>query len=267
MKRMLTVLLCAVYLAAPTGCAHPAALLSSNTVPQPSENLAAWTLHASADVRPTMELSPEDAAILEKILANGSWSDGLPVCDSDYRFEAASGETYAYHTDCGTFINDQNAKSLKITEEQKNAVNRMIEACQPTELFSPPECTVCLGDNSIQAWQGTASWNYDNGDGTWTGINSDSMHPLDAKGELPVLPVSDVREARLQFAVYPDEISIRCWSDREWGNSSAPAEALAIDDFTFTLKEEGCIYEITATWNSAEHYNGTAIYAFYAAPM
>lgn len=157
MKRLLTVLLCAVCLTAPTGCAHPAAVSFSNTVPQPSENLAAWTLHASADVRPTMELSSEDAAMLEEILANGSWSDGLPVCDSDYRFEAASGETYAYHTDCGTFINGQNAKSLKITEEQKNAVNRMIEACQPTELFSPPECTVCLGDNSIQAWQGTAS--------------------------------------------------------------------------------------------------------------
>ncbi len=267
MKRLLTVLLCAVCLTAPTGCAHPAAVSFSNTVPQPSENLAAWTLHASVDVRPTMELSSEDAAMLEEILANGSWSDDLPVCDSDYRFEAESGETYAYHTDCGTFINGQNAKSLKITEEQKNAVNRMIEACQPTVLFSPPECTVCLGDNSIQAWQGTASWNYDNGDGTWTGINSDSMHPLDAKGELPVLPVSDVREARLQFAVYPDEISIRCWSDREWGNSSAPAEALAVSGFAFALNDGGFIYEILAEWNSAEQYNGTAIYAFYAAPM
>lgn len=50
-----------------------------------------------------------------------------------------------------------------------------------TVLKEPPALTVVCGDKTVEALRGTTSWMYQNEDGTSTGIESDSMHPLQAK--------------------------------------------------------------------------------------
>lgn len=56
--------------------------------------------------------------------------------------------------------------------------------------------------------RGTTSWHYMNPDGTSTGIEADSLHPLTAKEYMPVLPAAG-GDARLEFDIAPDEITVR----------------------------------------------------------
>lgn len=142
-------------------------------------------------------------------------------------------------------------------------------------LTAPPALTVCLGEDSIQAMRGTTSWNYDNEDGTWSGFESDSLHPLDmnSKDLTPTLVITpeannsqNFLTAQLKFDIPPDEISVRCWSETCWGDTDAQSEDIPIEDFTIELKDGGYIYEVISTWSSSERYNGTARDSFYAGP-
>lgn len=142
-------------------------------------------------------------------------------------------------------------------------------------LTEPPVLTVSTWNSSIEALRGTASWNYDNGDGTWSGMEADSMHPLEnnIKEYMPVLLIelaSDSTEnpfeAVLKFDVPPDEVSIHCWSGEHMGNPSAESEDIPIHDFAIELKDSGYIYEVIAQWNKAEKYGGKVYYSFHAVP-
>ena len=145
---------------------------------------------------------------------------------------------------------------------------------EPVPIFTePPTLTVNTLDSSIEALRGTTSWFYDNGDGTQTGIESDSMHPLDSNSKeyMPTLLITltpnsskNPLEAVLQFNVTPDEVSVHCWSDEHWGNTSAQSEDILINDSTIELKDGRYIYEVIAHWNNSEKYGGTAYYSFYA---
>lgn len=140
-------------------------------------------------------------------------------------------------------------------------------------LTEPPTLIISTLGSSIEALRGTTSWFYDNGDGTQTGIESDSMHPLDSNSKeyMPTLLMTPTSyssknplEAVLQFDVTPDEVSVHCWSDEHWGNTFAGSEDISINDFAIELKDGGYIYEVIAHWNSSEKYGGTAYYSFYA---
>lgn len=140
-------------------------------------------------------------------------------------------------------------------------------------LTEPPTLTISTSDSSMEALRGTTSWFYDNGDGTRTGIESDSMHPLDSNSKkyMPTLLITPTSsssknplEAVLKFDVTPDEVSVHCWSDEHWGNTSAKSEEILVNDFAIELKDGGYIYEVIAHWNSSEKYGGTAYYSFYA---
>ena len=140
-------------------------------------------------------------------------------------------------------------------------------------LFLSLVCIVSTLDSSIEALRGTTSWFYDNGDGTQTGIESDSMHPLDinSKEHMPTLLITPTLnssknplEAVLQFDVNPDEVSVHCWSDEHWGNTYAESEDILLNDFSIELKDSGYIYEVIAHWSSSEKYGGKAYYSFYA---
>ncbi len=142
-------------------------------------------------------------------------------------------------------------------------------------LIEPPTLTISTLDSSIEALRGTTSWLYDNGDGTQSGIESDSMHPLDSNSKeyMPTLLITPTPnssknplEAVLQFDVNPDEVSVHCWSDEHWGNTSAESEDILVNDFAIELKDSGYIYEVIAHWSSSEKYGGTAYYSFYAVP-
>lgn len=151
-----------------------------------------------------------------------------------------------------------------------------------TILKEPPVLTVVCGNKTAEALRGTTSWMYQNEDGTSTGFEADSMHPLQAKEymtPLDVIPIPissiDPLKADLQWNTIPDKVLVRCWNEEYWGQSTAeseeiPVRILMIDSnietapiVSIALKDGNYIYEVVAEWNSAEKYSGTAHYSFY----
>lgn len=166
-------------------------------------------------------------------------------------------------------------ESLGATEEIEVVPN-------DTVLTEPPALTVVCGDKTVEALRGTTSWMYQNEDGTDTSIESDSMHPLQAKEymtPLELIPTTissiDPLIAYLQWDTIPDKVVVRCWSEEHWGQPTAeseeiPVSTLMIDSniettpiISVELKDGNYIYEVVAEWNSAEKYSGTAYYSFY----
>lgn len=165
----------------------------------------------------------------------------------------------------------------------KTPASRM-ENNDSANLFTmPPELVVLCGGEKITALRGTYSWEYKNEDGTYTGIEADSMHPLDSKEYMTDLPLAysslsaiDVFQAYLQFDIAPDEVEIRYWSADCWNKSTAESEELEVQavevdlenggyttNYTVKLLEGNYIYEVIAKWSSSEEYSGTAHYSFY----
>lgn len=140
----------------------------------------------------------------------------------------------------------------------------LLTGCAPAAgepLTEPPALTVSAGGASVEALRGTYTWNYDNGDGSWTGVTADSLHPLDeqALAWTPVLE-TDAAEAVLAFGADPAAVDVRCWSDDCRGDTDAESRAVSVDGRTIPL-EAGCIYEVHAEWTEAR-YGGDAYYAF-----
>lgn len=141
----------------------------------------------------------------------------------------------------------------------------------PEILTEPPALTVRCADTSAEALRGAASWSYDNGDGTWSSFEADSLHPLDeaARDLTPRLVFSaaaETPEAVLEWDPAPDTVTVRRWSDDLWGDTGAPAEEVSVENGTIVLSESGSVYEVVADWSSAEHWGGTAHYSFHAGP-
>ena len=136
-------------------------------------------------------------------------------------------------------------------------------ASKPTST-EPPELKVldstCLG---IVANKGTYSWMSDNGDGTWKGVEADSSHPLEWQEFLvPMITSDDMVE--LYFDVQPQEVSIRCWGDANWGKVNAKEENASLSSNKLELKDGGYIYEVVAKWTGENlAAEGTVYYGFY----
>ena len=136
-------------------------------------------------------------------------------------------------------------------------------ASKPT-YTEPPELKIldstCLG---IVANKGTYSWMSDNGDGTWKGVEADSSHPLEWQEFLVPLTTSD-DTVELFFDVQPQEVSIRCWSDANWGKVNAKEENANLSGNKLELNDGGYIYEVVAKWTGENlAAEGTVYYGFY----
>jgi len=150
-------------------------------------------------------------------------------------------------------------------------------------LKSPPQMVVTCAEKQITALRGTYSWMYQNGDGTSTGIEADSMHPLECQEYMEALPIGystissrDSFLASFQFVAAPDEMSIQFWNIDEWNHPEAKSEELKVQaievafadgrnatDYQARLLEGNYIYQVIAKWNGREEYGGTAYYSFY----
>ncbi|MBQ8208023.1 MAG: hypothetical protein IJZ89_04730 [Clostridia bacterium] len=158
-----------------------------------------------------------------------------------------------------------------IATQENSTVNNEHEV-----LKTPPALTVVCGESSIEALKGTTSWRYDNGDGTSTYINSDSIHPLYAKDymtPLSLMPTyashANPLDAYLFFETAPDKISVLRWNEDCWEKSNAAGNNISVkkggngSDFMIELKDGAYIYEVIAEWTSSKKYGGTARYSFY----
>ncbi len=72
-------------------------------------------------------LSENDGATISDILENGVWNtEGTADCLNNIEL-VINGETYYYHSDCGTFNDNKNQRSLTIGTDTKEMINTLLE--------------------------------------------------------------------------------------------------------------------------------------------
>lgn len=130
-------------------------------------------------------------------------------------------------------------------------------------LTEPPVLTVVSDSTALGALTGTYTWQSPNADGTYTGVASDSAHPLDCRELLSPLDTPS-GTAALRFTVEPDEIvSAVRWSDADWGRSDAAGFDVPVSGGGIALEPGGWVYQVEARWDDAGGGYGTAFYCFY----
>lgn len=133
-------------------------------------------------------------------------------------------------------------------------------------LETPPELRIVSAGGTVTASKGTYSWMHNNGF-NWTGIESDSIHPLEYKDLVETLTTDDAT-VKLEFDITPDSITaVECWSDEHWGGDyTTPSESFGLtyynDTPNITLKPGGWVYVIGASWDR-ENYDGSCRYVFH----
>lgn len=129
----------------------------------------------------------------------------------------------------------------------------------------PPVLTVISGDIAAEARRGSYSWTVFGEDDMSVGTIACGVHTLELKDELEPLTFSG-SAAYLQFEILPDKVSVICWDESCWGDTSAEGETLSADltdgEYIMQLKSGSYIYQITAEWTSYETFEGEAEYSF-----
>ena len=169
---------------------------------------------------------------------------------------------YRFITACNVMLAGEDA-DCKLSAEFDLGESMLNGADIQGEFTEPPKLIINdLGD----AVNVTYTWSCAVGGSTWSHICADSQHPLQMEKHLqifsPVDPWVD-----LNFEVFPDDYTVRCWPASAFGDTDAKSEAVTTWNHSIQLKMADYIYEVTATWNdNGIGYYGTATYVFYAAP-
>ena len=124
-------------------------------------------------------------------------------------------------------------------------------------LTEPPKLVIRAGDQEATVGYSSASWNCEDQSFIACGVSPGSKW-----GGEPTL-VTTEETAELTWAIMPDSITVRCWSNARSSDTWDVESTAEITGNTLTIDPEYQIYEITATWNSSESYGGTASYAVY----
>ena len=135
---------------------------------------------------------------------------------------------------------------------------------KPTSKFpnEPPLLSVSDGEATAYAWRGTYSWDVKNLlDGTGTGVQSDSPHPLDCTDKIATLPLSKDTTVTLTFEDTPDEITVRRY--KSGAKNYDAYEEMEVKGSSFEAECGSYLYEVIATWEDSllRSYSGTVYYA------
>ena len=113
------------------------------------------------------ELSGENARAILQILDAGSWLPDAANCASDYVL-TFDGRTIFYSSDCGTFNEwlEQSNQSLRLSDAERETVNRIIQAVIPHDLSSNAPMEISDTDvwpvntftDGLPVPPGTVSW-------------------------------------------------------------------------------------------------------------
>lgn len=101
---------------------------AESSAPQPTETQEITGTVANLSLQQTTaDLYPEDADMIAELVERGSWTGALSDCASDCVLTINT-ESFLYHSDCGTFNDNINGKSLTLTDAQRETVNQILES-------------------------------------------------------------------------------------------------------------------------------------------
>ncbi len=178
----------------------------------------------------------------------------VPLSDAEVYPDLKAGDLVLI-THSGTIMESYPARLSEVYSVE------LTEPAAPEDepLKAPPVLTVTCGESSIEALKGGFSWRKGN-----EAVIADSAHPLQCRELMPSLSGSG--SALLEFAVAPDEVSVRRWSADCWGKPESESEEVPVTELSLELAEGEYIYEVTAEWSRFDDFGGTASYSFYTAP-
>lgn len=122
MKKTLTLLLVLLFVfTAACGNAgmNDPDFFNSAPVSEPPEQISAFNWGGGTTVR----FSPEDSAAILALLEETRWTDTLPECTGEDVHLVLPDSELEYHSDCGTFIDTKTARSLSLTDAERDQVN------------------------------------------------------------------------------------------------------------------------------------------------
>lgn len=85
-----------------------------------------FELEGELNVNKKVALSSEDIDFILDILNSGTWINDLSNCACDYVFFTSKQEV-RYHSECGTFNDYTNKRSMTVTEEQRQKINSILQ--------------------------------------------------------------------------------------------------------------------------------------------
>ena len=125
----------------------------------------------------------------------------------------------------------------------------------------PPHLQVSDGNAAVTAWRGTWSWLVENEDGTGSGINTDTMHPLDCKKGIPSLKMTKRGFLTFSFEEAPTSVTVRRY--RLNSSDYDAYEEIPVKGGSIEVKPGNYLYEVIAKWEHPNKpYGGTVYYAF-----
>jgi hypothetical protein len=132
---------------------------------------------------------------------------------------------------------------------------KQTEVEKVSPLIKPPELTVSYNSKSIRAIQGTCSWYVENGDGTLSGFEADSVSPPElVNSQTDFLNVPSKASIILEFKNEPKAYEVYIWE----GNDQTTKLKLQKNEVIVVPKKKGLVvYEVYAKWKE-----GNAHYAF-----
>ncbi|MBP3665859.1 MAG: hypothetical protein J6K29_02290 [Clostridia bacterium] len=125
----------------------------------------------------------------------------------------------------------------------------------------PPNLQVSDGTATVTAWRGTCSWLLENDDGTGSGINTDTMHPLDCTDAIPSLKMAKRGTLTFSFIEPPTTVIVRRYRLKR--SDYDAYEEIPVKSGSIEVKSGNFLYEVIARWDHPEKpYGGTVYYAF-----
>lgn len=117
-------------------------------------------------------------------------------------------------------------------------------------LLKPPRLTIFIGKETVRPSLGNYSWSIDNGDGTESAIEADSIAPPEmVKSNDPLQVIADTN-IELNFEMQPDSYTVRIWDEDN--------NIISTSDKVVLSSKGKIIYEILAQWKQ-----GIVSYVFY----
>ena len=141
MKKATILVLCLVLAIVAAGCARESKNIrvqekaddksgKSVEICTPSEehlqNAGAWKVSTVDDGSEAVYLSAEDSKTIKDYIASCKYELGTADCLNDYMFIRDDGSIIYYHSECGTFNDNENELSYKLLGEQQAWVNDLL---------------------------------------------------------------------------------------------------------------------------------------------